>query len=275
MAEIVAAVGFPHTPGFPAAVKRDGPDCETARFFAAQRSALEAARVDIIVMFDTDHLNTFFFDNLPIFAVGVDDGFAGPNDDVEAFPSRPMRSHRDFAHHIRAACIDADFDVSSVEQYKVDHSIMVPLYFVTPQFDVPVIPVFICGHVPPWPSAKRCLALGHTVREAIRRWPASLRVAVAGSGSFSLDVHGTKTNPGLPFGVPDPAWAKRAAELIGAADVESLVAETTPERIRGAGSVAGEILNWVAMLASTGTTRPLFVHNQPQFGHSYAAWRLE
>ena len=275
MAEIVAALGFPHTPGFPAVVKRDGPDCEIARFYAAVRGALEAARVDIMVMFDTDHLNTFFFDNLPIFAVGVDDTFAGPNDDVEAMPSRPMKSHRALAEHIRAACIGADFDVSSVEHYEVDHSVMVPLHFVTPRCEIPIIPVFICGHVPPWPSARRCLALGRTVLDAIKQFPGTLRVAVAGSGSFSLDVYGTRTNPGSNFGVPDPAWAKRAAELIAAGDGATLVAEATPERIRGAGSVAGEILNWIALLGCTGTARPLFVHSQPQFGHSYAAWRLE
>jgi hypothetical protein len=275
MAEIVAALGFPHTPGFPAVVKRDGPDCEIARFYGAVRTALEAARVDVMVMFDTDHLNTFFFDNLPIFAVGVDDVFAGPNDDVEAMPSRPMTSHRALAEHIRAACIEADFDVSSVEHYEVDHSVMVPLHFVTPRCDMPIIPVFICGHVPPWPSARRCLALGQTVRNAIRQFPGKLRVAVAGSGSFSLDVYGTRLNPGLPFGVPDPDWAMRVAELIAAADVAALVAEATPERIRNAGSVAGEILNWIALLGCTGTKRPLFVHSQKQFGHSYAAWQME
>ena len=30
---------------------------------------------DVLVIFDTDHLNTFFFDNLPIFAMGLTDSF--------------------------------------------------------------------------------------------------------------------------------------------------------------------------------------------------------
>ena len=70
MAQIVGAFGVPHTPIFPFFVQRDGPDCEIARFFAALTEHLEALRPDLIVMFDTDHLNTFFLDNLPIFAVG-------------------------------------------------------------------------------------------------------------------------------------------------------------------------------------------------------------
>ena len=71
MAQIVAGFGVPHTPIFPHFVKRDGPDCEIAKLFGAQKAQLAATRPDLIVMFDTDHLNTFFLDNLPIFAVGM------------------------------------------------------------------------------------------------------------------------------------------------------------------------------------------------------------
>src|SRR5258706_372164 len=70
MAQIVAGFGVPHTPIFPHFVKRDGPDCEIAKLFGAQKAQLAAERPNLIVMFDTDHLNTFFLDSLPIFAVG-------------------------------------------------------------------------------------------------------------------------------------------------------------------------------------------------------------
>ncbi len=86
MAEIVGTLGVPHTPFFPALVEREGPQCETARFFAAVTNELEAMRPDLIVMYDTDHLNTFFLDNLPIFAMGVTDAFKGPNDEPRSVP---------------------------------------------------------------------------------------------------------------------------------------------------------------------------------------------
>ena len=41
----------------------------------------------MIVMFDTDHLNTFFLDALPIFAVGVDKNFKAPNDEPRDVPN--------------------------------------------------------------------------------------------------------------------------------------------------------------------------------------------
>ena len=43
MAQIVAGFGVPHTPVFPFLVKRDGPNCETAKLFAAQADRLAAA----------------------------------------------------------------------------------------------------------------------------------------------------------------------------------------------------------------------------------------
>ena len=48
MAQIVAGFGVPHTPIFPHFVKRDGPDCEIAKLFGAQkeRARGHAARLD-------------------------------------------------------------------------------------------------------------------------------------------------------------------------------------------------------------------------------------
>ena len=110
MARIVAGFGVPHTPIFPFMVKRDGPGCETARLFEAQREELAAARPDVIVMFDTDHLNTFFLDHLPIFAIGVDRAFAGPNDEPREVPDYDVPSAPDLAAHIRKTAIEAGFE---------------------------------------------------------------------------------------------------------------------------------------------------------------------
>ena len=47
MAEIVAAFGVPHTPNFPALVKRQGPTCETALLYAEVARHLEAVAPDL------------------------------------------------------------------------------------------------------------------------------------------------------------------------------------------------------------------------------------
>src|ERR1700729_401138 len=110
MASIVARFGVPQTPLFPFFVNRDGPNCETAKLFAAQKEHLAAVRPDVIVMFDTDHLNTFFLDNLPIIAVGVDREVTGPNDEPREMPVYKIPSAVDLAGHIRKASIEAGYD---------------------------------------------------------------------------------------------------------------------------------------------------------------------
>jgi gallate dioxygenase len=83
MAEIVAAIGVPHTPQFPDLVARLGPDCQVARLLAEVEQQLAAVQPDVIVVFDSDHLNTLFLNNLPTFCVGAADLTIGPNDQTK------------------------------------------------------------------------------------------------------------------------------------------------------------------------------------------------
>jgi gallate dioxygenase len=273
MANIVAGFGVPHTPVFPFFVKRDGPESETAKLFAAQKEQLAAVRPDVIVMFDTDHLNTFFLDNLPIFAVGVDKEFTGPNDEPREMPVYKIPSALDLAAHIRRNSIEAGFDTALLQHYSVDHSVAVPLHFLTPQMQVPVVPFFISGHLPPLPPAQRCYALGQALGRAIASWPASLRVVIMGSGSFSLEVAGPRMAPGRTDGVPDPDWAWRIINLMEEQQVDTLLKEATEHQLLKAGNVGGELLNWIAMLGAIGNHKPTYVAPQMQNGHAYGVWR--
>ena len=272
MAEIVGALGVPHTPYYPALVEREGPECETARFFAAVTKELEAMRPDLIVMYDTDHLNTFFLDNLPVFAIGVTGEFRGPNDEPRSVPVYHIKSRRDVAGHLRRLCIEAGFDIALAQEFTVDHSVVVPLHFICPAMRVPVIPIFIGGHVPPLPSARRCYELGATVKRAIESWPEPLRVVVIGSGSFSLEVFGPRIAPGKSDGVPEPEWARRVGALIEQGSTQTLLDEATEDQMLRAGNVGGELLDWIAMLGAVGERRPKFLLPQMEQGHAYAAW---
>lgn len=273
MAEIVGTIGLPHGPNLPALVAREGDACEAARIFADVASELRHMRPDVIVIFTTDHLNTFFFENLPILAIGVADGFPGPNDDVPAIPRYQVPSHAALARHLRADAVEQGFDLSLAQEFEVDHSTIVPLHFLTPGMQVPVIPIFISGHVPPLPPAGRCFAFGKALCNAIERWPEPLRVVAIGSGSFSLDVHGPLTPPGRAASVPDPAWVQRVQQQIESNRVLELIRESTPDRFRRAGNVSGELLNWIAMLGTIQDQTLAWIKAQPGQGHAYAVWR--
>jgi hypothetical protein len=273
VAEIVGAFGVPHTPVFPFFVKRDGPESEIARYFGALTAELQRLMPDLIVMFDTDHLNTFFFDNLPIFGVGVAESFKGPIDEVREVPVQDITSNQDFGAHLRRTGVEAGFDLALVQEFGVDHSVAVPLHFMTPGMSVPVVPIFINGHIPPLPKAQRCFELGRVVKRAIETFPKPLRVVTMGSGSFSLDVFGPRIAPGRTDGVPDPDWCRRVCELLEQGEVATIVKESTEEQMMKAGNVGGEILNWIAMLGTISAKKPLFVKVQMPNGHAYAAWQ--
>ncbi|CAN0340406.1 unnamed protein product, partial [Phaeothamnion confervicola] len=169
--------------------------------------------------------------------------------------------------------VEAVLDVALVQKFSVDHSIAVPLHFLTPAMDIPVIPIFISAHIPPLPPAVRCYELGRVVARAIQSWPVPWRVAVMGSGSFSLEVAGPRMAPGRPDGVPDPDWAWRAIRLMESQDIQTLIAEATPRQLFKAGNVGGELLDWIAMLGAVGPRKPSYIAPQMQNGHAYGVWR--
>jgi len=273
MASIVGAIGIPHNPNFPELVAREGLGCETAQSYRRAAEEFERLRPDAALIFTTDHLNTFFFENLPILAIGTDEGFAGPNDEVPTVPHRKVPALASLAGHLHAAAVLAGYDLSSVREFEVDHSIIVPLHFLDPASRVPVIPIFISTHNAPRPTASRCFALGKTIRSALQSWAAPLRVVTIGSGSFSFDVHGHLSPPGRLVGVPDPTWVHRVGQHLQRNAISDLINEATPERFSRAGNVSGEILNWIAMLGTLDSQKLAWLKPEVEFGNSYAVWR--
>lgn len=274
MAQIVGAFAVPHTPFFPWRVETEGPNCQTAQLFAEVKKRFDAAQPDLVIIFDTDHLNTFFFDNLPIFAVGVTDEFTGPNDEPRGgMKVHTIPSHAGLAAHIRRQGVDSGFDLSLLQNFSVDHSVAVPLYFLTPDCKVPVIPIFVNGHIPPLPPARRCFELGRTVRKAVESWKEPLRVAIVGTGSFSLEVWGPKIKRGTSDGVPDPDWVTTVCRYLENDQVDALIDAATEERMLAAGSAGGELLNVIAMLGTIDHKVPDYLAAEMAHGHAYGAWQ--
>ena len=274
MAKVVAAYGLPHTPFFPSKVVEEGASSPTGLMFGKARASLEAARPDAIILFDTDHYNTFFFDNFPIFAIGIDQTFKGPIDEPRGgMPVYDVKSLPNLAEAIRDQAVRAGYDVATLQDFAVDHSVMVPLHFVTPRMDVPVIPFFISGHIPPLPSARRCFDLGMQIRKTLENLPGDMRIVIIGTGSFSLEVFGPRIRLGFTDGVPDPDWVHEVCGYLAKGDTDALIAASNEDRLHAAGNVGGELLNWIAMLAFTDNRKPDFLDKQMENGHAYAGWR--
>ncbi len=272
MASIVAGFGVPHNPGNPEAVLKGAK--EIGALYEKVADEARRADLDALIVFSSDHLNTFFLDNLPIFSVGISDHSAGPNDDTE-MPRYSVPVHEALAAHLRSHGLSESFDLAVSQEFELDHSFMVPLHFITPGVTVPIVPLFIGGIVAPLPRAQRCLELGQMAARAVEAWPENLRVGVLGSGSFSLDIGGNKGARDTFNGFPDPEWMRIVIECLDSADVDRLVDGATDAQLDKAGNVAGEILNWVAMLGATGGRKPAVLEPLKGRGEAWAAWRCE
>jgi gallate dioxygenase len=271
VAELVGAFGLPHNPHFPSLVRDGAPLAgEISGMYAKIADALAAARPDVVLYITSDHYN-LFFEALPLFMIGVAESAVGPSD-YPSIPQREVAIDSELARHLQRQLVGHDFDVGCLQELTLDHTVIAPLSFIDPDGRFPLVPFFINAFLRPLPSASRCYALGHALRAALAAYPAADRVAVVASGSFSVEIGGPRVFEDAHVGVPDPAWTERVLELLRAADIETLVRESTDEQMAKAGNAAGEVLDWIAMLGMFEPKPPATLDVQPWFGHAYATW---
>jgi aromatic ring-opening dioxygenase catalytic subunit (LigB family) len=249
-------------------VLEEGPTSATGALYAKVREQLDAVAPDILVVFDSDHFVNFFFDNFPTFCIGIVDSAWGPDESRLEMPKYTVPVHEAFARHLLDYALASEFDVASKEELVLDHSILVPLHFLTPRMHIPIVPVYIRGLAKPLPLSRRCWALGQMTGRFIQeQWPGRERVAVLGSGSFSLEVGGPR------MGQTDYAWVRTLVDNLRQGRTQEIVQTATTERMLAAGNVSGELLNWIAMLgALNGKLRPAFVEPQEERGHAFGVW---
>ena len=274
MGRIVFAAGVPHTPYFPAAVRGAGAASRIATLFAEIRRRLESARPDVLVLVTSDHFVKFFFDNLPAFCVGIVDEADGPHENGLDIPHHRVRGHREFARAVLAHALDTGFDLASAEELRLDHSILVPLYFLDPDARFPVVPLYVKGLALPLPRATRCYQLGQMLAKFVAGRPEHERVAVVATGSFSLEVGGPM------MGRINRRWADDVGAAIREGRAKQLVRRATPTRLARAGNTAGELLDWIVLLGALSAARPSFFEadaqppEAPRDAHAYAAWEF-
>lgn len=275
MAELVLGVGVPHTPYFPRLVEEGGKSgSRIASLFSHVAKRLEASAPDVVVVLDSDHFVNFFFNNLPAFCVGLADEAEGPYETSRQMPWCKVPMHQTIAKGLLQHGLDSGFDLAAAEELRLDHSILVPLTFLTPKMDIPIVPLFIKGLATPLPRARRCYALGKMLRRFIERWPGKERIALVASGSFSLEVGGPR------MGWIDRPWVSTLVELIRAGKTSDLVKRATTRRMLGAGNTGGELLNWITLLGALDGETPTFLEpdmqpvEEPRDAHAYAVWEV-
>lgn len=94
------------------------------------------------------------------------------------------------ARYMLTQGFEYEVDFAYSDEFIVDHAFSVPLNFMRPQADIPIVPIFLNFLAPPVPPARRYHKIGGIVREIIEEWPEDLRVAVICTGHMTNGVGG-------------------------------------------------------------------------------------
>ncbi len=237
--------------------------------FAQMKEAIERARPDAIVIVATDHQRAFPLSGVPMFAIGVGPQAAGLGD--AGVPPCTVPVHQPLAQAILGGCVSREIDLVFCEEVKIDHSFACPLTFITPEFDIPIVPITQNCNVPPRPGFRRAYGVGRAVRESILEGPAG-RAVVIGTGGLS---HWVGSEERIEFmnrpagtrwaeiaehpveiadtGPVNDVFDRKFLDALAQGDAASFIEEWTPERVEEeAGNGAHEVRNWILAAGMAG-----------------------
>jgi protocatechuate 4,5-dioxygenase beta chain len=259
MAELAAIIGVSHSPYLPAIFSRypniPENDRKSYENYQLMHERLAQARPDVVIAIGTDHFNHFFLDNMPAFVVGKGRTVRGPHPLELAdrgIPAYAANVDQELAKTLirQGFCKGVDFAFS--DDLYVEHSICLPLAYIRPEQDLPIVPIYCNVLAPPVAPAQRFYDVGRAIGSIVAELPGSTRVGVVASGHLSIDVGG----PTMGEGAVDPAWDQRVVRLIGEGDTGGVLAEAEWENMHKRGTVTPGFLSFVLLMGMAGSARP-------------------
>lgn len=235
-----------HAPGITGRAQRADPGLRDGLYsaFDRMRGAIEDARAEAMVVVAAEHFANFFMDNMPAFCMGMAERYEGPIEDEGWLGIRRTRvpGAADLSRRLIPRIMD-EVDVAYAEEWRFDHGIMVPLHFLTPRYDMPVIPVNINCQGPPLTPLHRAWSFGKALRAACDAAPE--RIAVVGTGGIS---HWPATPDS---GKINEAWDREFLDHLLNNRRDRLLAYTDEETYRDGGQGGFEIRTFIAVAGAT------------------------
>ncbi|MDB5662344.1 MAG: protocatechuate 3,4-dioxygenase [Sphingomonas bacterium] len=247
MARIVGAIATSHTPtiGFAFDGKK-GEDPVWKPIFEAYapiRAWLDEKKPDALFVIYNDHITSFFFDHYSAFCLGIGEEYSVADEGGGPRNLPPIKGHGALARHIGNALMADEFDMSFFQDKPLDHGCFSPLSILLPHeggWPMPIVPLQMGVLQFPVPSAKRCYALGQSLRTAIESYPEDLNVAIVATGGLSHQVQGERC------GFNNPAWDEKFLDLLEK-DPVALTRMTHADHARLGGMESSEIIMWLVM----------------------------
>jgi len=185
LATIVGGIAASHTPAIAYAFDTQKPDnpiwAPIFEAFAPVRAWLEEKAPDVLFFVYNDHVTSFFFDHYSNFALGFGEAFPVADEGGGPRPLPAIKGHPALAQHIAAGVVADQFDLSFFQAKGLDHGVFSPLSIMLPHehgWPVAMVPLQVGVLEFPIPTARRCFALGRSLRKAILSYPEDIKVAV-------------------------------------------------------------------------------------------------
>lgn len=253
---LVFAGACSHAPGITGRSQRADPAVRDKFYqnYDRMREAIEDTRPDAMIVIAAEHFANFFMNNMPSYCIGMGEEYEGPIEDEEwlaikrtKVPGAPGLSERIIERTMQYV------DVAYAQEWKFDHGIMVPLHFLTPRFDLPIIPANVNCQGPPLTPLHRAYEFGRALRRACDAVPE--RIALIGTGGIS---HWPCTPNS---GKINEEWDRRFLDHFVNNRKEDLLAYTDRDTYRDAGQGGFEIRTFIAVAGATeGATGELWFY---------------
>lgn len=231
--------------------------------FGVLREGLAEAEPDVIIAVANDHLDNFFFDHLPSFAVATGPVAEGPfwyESEVMNLPHYRCAVHQELAQDILRCSADRGFQLSQVYEFRIDHAFTVPLSFVRPDADIPIVPIISNAFGYPIPGNRQWYALGRFLKDVIDSRPAGEKIAVVGSFNLTVEVGGPR------MGNYNQDFNRWIIAQMSEGKCEAILDSLTVPRLIEEGNSTAEFLNYVTLLGVVGDRPPDFIKHKPVRG---------
>jgi|TARA_B110000438_G_scaffold303468_1_gene365081 2,3-dihydroxyphenylpropionate 1,2-dioxygenase len=210
-----------------------------------QAEEIKQSGAEVLIVIAAEHFANFFMDNMPAYCMGVGEKHSGPIEDSEwlkidktSIPGSPV-----VAHKILKSVMQS-IDLAYSEEWQCDHGIMVPLHFLTPNYDMPVIPCNINCQGPPLTPLSRVWQFGQALRQACDEQDE--KIAIVGTGGIS---HWPATPDS---GKINEEWDREFLSHLMQQNKEKLLSYVDEEIYRDAGQGGFEIRTLIAAAAAAG-----------------------
>ena len=247
MARIVGAIATSHTPtiGFALdANKQEDPVWKPIfEAYAPIAAWLEEKKPDVLFIVYNDHISSFFFDHYSPFVLGIGEEYAVADEGGGPRNLPPIKGHGPLARHIGRHLMADEFDMSFFQDKGLDHGCFSPLSVLLPHdggWPMPIVPLQMGVLQFPVPSAKRCFALGQSLRDAIESYPEDIKVALIATGGLSHQVHGERC------GFNNPQWDEKLMDMY-VNDPVALTRMTHADHARLGGMESSEFIMWLVV----------------------------